>query len=101
MVPSDAQSIWLYSQPYATLPKVSFGGQRIPLTILGGSSSTYYIWGGNISSYAGQTGELRFFGDFSLDNIYFSNLPTPEPSVFGLSALGGLLLGWRVLRRRG
>jgi hypothetical protein len=27
-------------------------------------------------------------------------LPTPEPGIFGLSALGALLLGWRVLRRR-
>ena len=27
-------------------------------------------------------------------------LPTPEPGIFGLSALGALLLGWRVLGRR-
>jgi hypothetical protein len=99
-VPSNAQSIRFYAHSYITLPVMDFGGQQIPLTVLGGSSSTYYIWGGNISSFAGQTGELRFLGDFSLDNISFSNLPTPEPGVFGLSALGALLLGWRALGRR-
>jgi hypothetical protein len=99
-VPSDARSVRFYSHPYITLPVVDFGGQQIPVAILGGSSSTYYIWGGDISAFAGQTGELLFTGDFSLDNIFFSNLPVPEPHVFGVSALGALLLGWRSLRRR-
>ena len=100
MVPSTAQSIRFYAHSYITPPIVDFGGQQIPVVILGGSSSTYYIWGGDISAFAGQAGELRFLGDYSLDNIVFSNLPIPEPSVFGLSALGGLLLGWRVMGRR-
>ena len=99
-VPRTALSIRIYAHSYNTPPILDFGGQQVPLTILGGSSSTYYTWGGDISSFAGQTGELRFLGDFSLDNILFSNLPVPEPGVFGLSALGALLLGWRVLGRR-
>jgi hypothetical protein len=35
-----------------------------------------------------------------LDSIQFSNLPVPEPGILGLSALGALLLGWRILGRR-
>ena len=34
-----------------------------------------------------------------LDDIQFSDQSIPEPGVFGLSALGTLLLGWRVVRR--
>jgi len=30
-----------------------------------------------------------------LDSVGFSNQPIPEPSVFGLFALGSLVLGWR------
>ena len=101
MVPSDAQSIRFYAHSYMTLPVLDFGGQQIGLTILGGSSSTYYVWGGDMSRFAGQTGELRFLGDFALDNIFFSDLPVvPEPGIFGLSALGALVLGSRVWGRR-
>ena len=96
-LPADALSIRFYSHPYNTLPNLKFAGQQISVVILGGTSSTYYTWGGDISAFAGQTGELRFLGDISLDNILFSNLPVPEPGVFALSALGALLVGWRVL----
>ena len=57
------------------------------MTLLGGSASTYYVYGGDVSAYAGQAGELRFFGGGYLDNIQFSNLQIPEPSVLGLYAL--------------
>ncbi len=99
-VPADAQSLRFYSLPYQTVPHVSFGGQQIALSILGGSSSTYYIYAGDVSSFAGQAGELRFWGDIALDNIFFSNQRIPEPGVLCLCALGALLLGWRVLRPR-
>jgi hypothetical protein len=78
---------------------VTFAGQQIPVIMLG-STSTATILGGDIASFAGQTGELRFQGGGELDNIQFSNSPVPEPGVFGLTALGALLLGWRSLRRR-
>jgi hypothetical protein len=99
-IPSDAESVRFYALPYQTLPRVSFAGNQIPLSNLGGSASTYYLWGGNISTFAGQTGELRFWGDMALDNIFFSDQPVPEPSVLGLSALGALLVGWQCWRRR-
>jgi hypothetical protein len=97
-IPASAQSIQFYAAAAAYI--VTFGGHEIPMTLLGGSYSTYFVYGGDISTYAGQAGELRFFGTGYLDNIQFSNLSIPEPSVFGLSALGALLLGWRVLGRR-
>jgi hypothetical protein len=70
--------------------------------------SNYVEYGADISAFAGLTGELRFTeqpitrndATVTLDQITFSNLPVPEPSVFGLSALGALLLNWRVLRRQ-
>jgi hypothetical protein len=78
---------------------VTFAGHPIALATLG-STATYMIFAGDISAFAGQTGELRFLGGGELDNIVFSNLPVPEPGVFGLSALGSLLIGWRIQGRR-
>jgi len=37
---------------------------------------------------------------FKLDDIVFSGQGIPEPTVFGLSALGVPFLSWRGLRRR-
>jgi hypothetical protein len=95
-IPQAAESVRFYGNGAYV---VTFGGQQIPVVALG-TTSTYTIFGGDISSFANQTGELRFTGVGLLDAIQFSNLPTPEPSGFGLSALGALVLGWRVLRRR-
>jgi hypothetical protein len=99
-IPQTAESIRFYGDGIGDYA-VTFSGQPIPLVMLG-STSTYTIFGGDIAAFANQTGELRFQGAGLLDAIQFSNLPlpTPEPSVFGLSALGALLLGWRVLGRR-
>jgi hypothetical protein len=95
-VPATAESVRFYA--YGSL-SVSFAGQQIPLSVLG-STSTYTIYGGDISTFAGGTGWLQFQGNAFLDNIFFSDQSVPEPSVFGLSALGALLLGWRALARR-
>jgi hypothetical protein len=94
-IPQAAESVRFYGTGGYT---VTFGGQPIPVFTLG-STSTYTIFGGDISAFANQAGELLFQGGGLLDAIQFSNLPIPEPGVFGLSALGALLLGWRGLRR--
>ena len=80
---------------------LSFGGQNIPLVKLG-SSGNNVIMAGNISMFAGQTGELRLGSDGGvLDNIQFSLELIPEPSAFALFALGALLFLTRLSRRGG
>ena len=97
-IPANAKSLSFYVYP-GSLFAVTFAGQPLVLTTLG-STSAATILGGDITAFAGQTGELRFQGGGELDYIQFSDLPIPEASAFGLSALGALLLGWRALRRR-
>ena len=98
LIPSAARSIRFLGGAQ-DVPFLSFASQSIPLSVLG-STSTYTIWGGDISSFAGQTGELRFQGSRTFDNISFSDQPIPEPSTFGLFGLGALVLGWRFAWRR-
>ncbi len=83
--------------------QVTFGGQPVPVFELGRTSS-YLILGGDTSSFAGQTGELRFtmpsvlfsFNIPYLDNIQFSNQQVPEPGTLGLFTVSILFLGWRL-----
>ena len=101
-VPAGAASVRFWADPRSNL-QVTFGGQVIPMFRLE-ISPGYDIFGGDISSFAGQTAELRFIGPGNsggyFDNIFFSNQPIPEPGVFGLFTLGALLLGWRILCKR-
>jgi hypothetical protein len=85
--------------------QVSFNGNPIPVAQIG-SGSGYITMGGDISTYAGQTGQLLFFAptgsdsqevDSMLDDIQFSSMPVPEPKDFTLGAIG---LGLAVFRRR-
>lgn len=76
-----------------------FGGQNIPLVQFG-TSGNNFVMAGDISMFAGQTGELKFVGGGLFDYVHFSKQPIPEPSVFGLFALGALFLAWRLGCRR-
>jgi len=110
-VPSGILSIMFYS--LGDRPEVTFNGQLIPTALLGNGISssggaTYEILGGDIASYAGQSGELRFtsyapqgqFGSSTLlDNIFFSNQQVPEPSVFCLFGVGALMLCRRLQKQ--
>jgi len=101
MIPSGTQSMLLYLASGAL--SFSFAGQPIPLTNLGtggGASINYSIYGADVSAFAGQTGLLELRGVGYLDFIQFSNQPIPEPSEFGLFALGALLFGWRLCKIR-
>jgi hypothetical protein len=94
LIPATAKSIRFYTDG---LISVSFAGQDIPVAIIG-SGSGYSIFGGDISALANLTGELRFQGGGTLDNIFFSNQPIPEPSALALFGLGALLFGYRSCR---
>jgi len=106
-VPAGIQSIMFYSG--FTRPEVTFNSERIPVALLGtgvsGTGTAYEILGGDISSFAGQIGELRFssyavegqLGSLTLiDNIFFSTQQIPEPGPLGLIGLGTLLVAWRL-----
>jgi hypothetical protein len=97
-IPAGATSLTFWSNTTDVGIQATFNGQVIPYTSIS-SGPNYTIYGGDISAFAGQTGALKFSGGGWLDNIQF-NLPTPEPGVFGLSVLGALFLGWRVLMQR-
>jgi hypothetical protein len=96
LVPATAQSLRFYGRGAYT---VTFAGQPIPLETLA-TTSSYTIFGGDISAFGNQTGQLLFQGGGLLDGIQFSDQAVPEPSILDLSALGALVFGCRVLRRQ-
>src|SRR5207249_8214282 len=69
-IPPGAKSISFYLAPASGL-QVTFAGQPIPIFQIG-TGANYGIWGGDVASLAGATGELLFstFGSSSaiLDN---------------------------------
>ena len=88
---------------------VTLGGQPLSLAPLE-QSANYTLYAADIHSWAGQVADLAFTSHTNLqwyipaslylDSIQFSTQSVPEPAVFALSALGALLVGWGVLRRR-
>jgi hypothetical protein len=107
-IPSDARSLVLNART-ARLD-VTFGGIPIPFAVLS-SYPDYSVIAGDVSQFAGQTGELRLtvpwigvsgWNYTYLDYIRFSPSMIPEPSSLGLLALAVLLLsGPSVLHSRG
>jgi len=106
-VPAGTQSLQFRAFPDLGISDsfaVSLGGQTLSLIPLA-TDANYTTFGADIHSWAGQTAELGFtvFAErphqrnvnLYLDSIQFSTQPIPEPSAFGLFALGTLLLGWR------
>jgi hypothetical protein len=106
-IPITAQSLTFFGNLSANILgqhfQVTFNGQNISYFAVGnganGNGATYTIYGANIASYAGQTGQLLFTAPVQsesiIDNIQFSSSSVPEPSEFALTALGALLLGFR------
>jgi hypothetical protein len=79
------------------LPEVFVGNDLLNLFPIGGGqgvSTSYTIYGANISAWAGQTEQLTFSSpaeNVLLDDISFSTSVVPEPGPVALTAIGGLL----------
>src|SRR5580765_5692980 len=76
-IPNDASSLFFQRVPNSGF-FVSFGGQIIPLVQFG-TSGNNIIMAGDISTFAGQTGQLRVGGTALFDAIQFSDQRFPEP----------------------
>jgi len=107
VVPVSAASLLFEAQQSGTgTLQVSLGGQNISFFALS-SGANYTLYGGNIpSAFDNQSEQLMFSAleggnnFWNIDDIQFSPSAVPEPSVLGLSALGGLLLAWRRWKKR-
>ncbi len=101
LVPADARSLQFRAGVFSPI-SVSLGGRSLSLAALG-TGPYYTLYGADISWFAGQTGALVITAlagpntTDSFDSFVFSSMPVPEPGALGLSALGALLLGWRLL----
>ena len=72
-------------------PVVSFGGNPIAIQQFG-STARFTAFAGDVSAFAGQSGELRFSQTGMLDGISFSALPVPEPGPAALFLAGAALV---------
>jgi hypothetical protein len=102
VVPGTARSLVFSAGGHVSPLLVTFNGQNLPFILLS-TGPNYQTYGADISAFAGTSGELRFTEQpiappvwpiAYLDNIQFSSQFIPEPSVFGLFALAGVLFGW-------
>ena len=85
---------------------MTLGGEALSLVPVG-SGANYTEYAADVHALAGQTAELdftvfaypqQFAADYLfLDSIRFSPVAIPEPGVFGLWALGVLLVGGGVV----
>ncbi|MEO5803321.1 MAG: PEP-CTERM sorting domain-containing protein [Verrucomicrobiota bacterium] len=96
LVPQTAQSL-LFSTVSSGSLQVTFSGLIIPMVLVS-NGPNFSVMGGDISAFAGQTGELRFtafngVGSGLIDAIRFSTSPVPEPSTLALTGIGALLFG--------
>jgi len=80
--------------------RVAFNGQPLSSIAISNAAS-YTVWGIDVSSYAGQSGELRFTAPWRstpflsgaiLDGIQFSPMTIPEPSALALAGIVALCL---------
>jgi len=102
LVPLGSRSLLFVTGPADKL-EAAFAGQVIP-TIQLGAGLNYILLGGDITRFAGETGELRFTsppsGGGLLDEIQFSTQAVPEPGAAWLSAVGISFVAWMPLFRR-
>jgi hypothetical protein len=103
-VPAGSESLrFLAGAPFL----VSFAGHSIAIALLGPGNPNGLLYGGDISAYAGEYGQLVFQtyalssgGVNPLDDISFSTQPIPEPGALSILFVGALMLSRRPRRRR-
>ena len=105
LVPTNAVSIRFIAQglaqPFGGPLLVSLGGQNISYSTIS-TGPNYTVYGGDISVFAGQIAQLTFNTPqgnnnyWELDDIQFSSLPVPEPSVLSLCGICTFLIYWRM-----
>jgi hypothetical protein len=107
-IPGNAESLQFKAMNFegVTPLSVSFAGDNLSLFVLSSGTTpdgaSYGVYGANIASLAGQTGQLEFTASFfnwiELDDITFSTTAVPEPNSIVLTGIGGLIFAW--YRRR-
>ena len=114
LVPANARSLLLYANfgPVGGVSNfsVSLGGQNVQMVALQNFVMyAYTLYGGDISSFAGQVADLGItalnsadggINPFALDDIQFSSssLPAPEPGAVNLFGIC-ILCFWRRIKR--
>ena len=107
-VPTSAESLMFKAQPGLGVLVVTLGGQNIPIFALS-NGANYTLYGGNISTFAGEAEQLTFtaigtggayYGanTWTIDDIIFSSSPVPEPSILNLFSIGVCFFVWNKLR---
>jgi PEP-CTERM motif len=98
LIPDNTQSILFKAQPGTDSLFLTLHNQFVPFVALA-TTSNYTLFGGNISSFAGQSVMLKFAAwasssgiGWNLDSIEFSSQPIPEPSTWALLIAGSGLL---------
>jgi hypothetical protein len=108
LVPTGTESLEADISWSGVAPIVAVNGQVISMVPLAVFSS-YTMYGGDISSFAGLPATLAFTEPApasmppswaEIDAIQFSTQPIPEPGAFGLFGLGAVVVGWRFRRGR-
>jgi hypothetical protein len=105
LVPAEAQSLLFRAQGFGAA--ATLAGQSLSLVPLA-VGANYTLFGADVSSWAGQTAELRLTaiapdarGNLVIfDSIEFSTTPIPEPSTLALFVVAGAL-GWLCCRWKG
>jgi hypothetical protein len=105
LVPSGTMSLRMDVYAFYNF-EVTLGRQTINMIPLQ-TFPNYTLYGGDISSFAGNVETLSLIAPptgepngVEFDAIQFSPSAVPEPSSFGLFALGGLILAWRYRKAR-
>jgi hypothetical protein len=107
-IPIDSQSILVNVKQFfaGSGLSVSLDGQNVPAFLVEHDAG-YSLFGVDISSFAGQTTELRLtaettpggrFNSIEIDDVTFSNQPIPEPATSAI-VLSGLALWFFGYRR--